>query len=69
VNWGHFDTPLKLKPGIDLTQLPAVNEYGMSLVQTNHKIKSPRIQRLKKEWEQTEKETISVEEPKEVDHE
>jgi len=30
--WGKFDTPLKLKPGIDLSTLEP-NEYGMKLVE------------------------------------
>lgn len=52
VNWKKFDTPLRLKPGIDLTSLP-VNEYGMSLVQVADKIKSPRLQALLDDWHQT----------------
>ena len=50
--WKKFDTKLKLKPGIDLTQLPP-NEYGMELVQVSEQIKSPRIQALLDEWHQT----------------
>jgi hypothetical protein len=30
-NWTRFDTPLRLKPGIDLTKIPP-NEYGFRLV-------------------------------------
>jgi hypothetical protein len=51
-SWKKFDTPLKLKPGIDLTQLPP-NEYGMSLVQVAEKIKSPNIQAILDDWQQT----------------
>jgi hypothetical protein len=32
--WRRFDTPLKLKEGIDLSTLPKVDEYGLRLVQT-----------------------------------
>jgi len=48
--WGGFDTPLRLKPGIDLARLPA-NEYGMSLEQVAPSIKSPRLQALVQKWE------------------
>ncbi len=27
--WLHFDTPLKLKPGLDLSTLPPVDNYGL----------------------------------------
>jgi hypothetical protein len=30
--WKKFDTPFRLKPGIDLSQM-GVNEYGMELVE------------------------------------
>lgn len=43
--WRKFDTPLRLKPGIDLAALPAVDEYGMRLERVAE-IKSPRIQRI-----------------------
>ena len=52
-SWKQFDTPLRLKPGIDLAQLPAVNEYGMSLVQVADEVKSPRLQGLLDDWQQT----------------
>jgi len=29
--WQRFDTPLRLKPGIDLSKLPKVDEYGIRL--------------------------------------
>jgi hypothetical protein len=50
-SWKRFDTPLRLKPGIDLSQLPP-NEYGMSLVQVAEQIKSPRIQGLIDDWQE-----------------
>jgi hypothetical protein len=50
-SWKRFDTPLKLKPGIDLAQLQP-NEYGMSLVQVAEEVKSPRIQGLLDTWQQ-----------------
>jgi hypothetical protein len=28
-SWRYFDTPLKLKPGIDLDAMPKVDEYGL----------------------------------------
>lgn len=30
-NWRGFDTPLKLKPGVDLASLPTQDEYGLEL--------------------------------------
>jgi hypothetical protein len=56
--WTRFDTPLRLKPGIDLTQLQP-NEYSMSLVQVAEQIKSPRIQGILDDWNQTGKEGAS----------
>jgi hypothetical protein len=41
--WRRFDTPLKLKPGINLSELPKTNEYGMQLIQ----IKEPKSERLR----------------------
>jgi hypothetical protein len=29
--WRAFDTPLRLKPGVDLAKLPAVEEFGMRM--------------------------------------
>ena len=43
--WKRFDTPLKLKPGIDLSQMKP-NEYGMKLVQVAPKIKSEELRKL-----------------------
>lgn len=52
-SWKRFDTPLRLKPGIDLAQLAAqgANEYGMSLVQVADEVKSPRLRRLLADWQ------------------
>lgn len=44
INWGIFTTPLKLKPGLDLTKL-SPNEFGMKLTQVKP-IKSPIVQKL-----------------------
>lgn len=44
-NWKRFDTPLKLKPGVDLGSLPETDEYGLEL-RKRREIKSDRIQRL-----------------------
>lgn len=43
--WKRFDTPLRLKPGIDLAALPKVNDYGMTLKQVKP-IKSEALRRL-----------------------
>lgn len=32
-SWRKFDTPLRLKPGIDLAALPPVDDYGIALTQ------------------------------------
>jgi hypothetical protein len=42
--WRKFDTPLKLKPGISLTDM-APNEYGMKLVEVKP-IQSPTLKAL-----------------------
>lgn len=52
-SWKYFDTPLRLKPGIDLAHLPAVDEYGMTLTQVTDEIKSPRLQKMYKEYHET----------------
>lgn len=62
-SWKRFDTPLKLKPGIDLAQLPAVNEYGMELRQVKDTVKSKRIQGLLGDWQETHEEPGEEEEP------
>jgi hypothetical protein len=43
-SWKHFDTPLKLKPGIDLKAIPP-NDYGLKLTQVKE-IKSESLKRL-----------------------
>lgn len=45
INWQKFDTPLKLKPGIDLKALKP-NEYGLKLIQVTPEIKSSRLRKL-----------------------
>lgn len=46
-SWRRFDTPLKLKEGIDRAALAAApNEYGMRLTQVAPEVKSPRLRRL-----------------------
>jgi hypothetical protein len=40
-NWVKYDTPLKLKPGIDLASMKP-NEYGMHLT-TVSEISSPKV--------------------------
>lgn len=44
-SWAAFDTPLRLKPGIDLSKI-VPNEYGLRLTQVAEKIKSPRVRKL-----------------------
>jgi len=51
--WRRFDTPLRLKPGIDLAALPKVNEYGMTLKQVKP-IKSEALRRLVEQEQATE---------------
>jgi hypothetical protein len=55
VNWKKFDTPLRLKPGIDLDALRAqgANEYGMTLTQVAPEIRSPRVRGLLEDWQAT----------------
>jgi hypothetical protein len=48
-SWRKFDTPLKLKPGIDLSKLP-VDEYGMELIQVRPEIKSERLRNMLSGW-------------------
>lgn len=47
-SWKRFDTPLKLKPGIDLAALKP-NEYGMELRELTP-VESPRLKKLVKNW-------------------
>lgn len=42
--WKRFDTPLKLKPGVDLAAIPP-NDYGLKLVAVKE-VKSERLKRL-----------------------
>jgi hypothetical protein len=42
--WRRFDTPLKLKPGIQIEKKP--NEYGMKLIQVAPKVKSEYLRQL-----------------------
>jgi len=43
--WKRFDTPLKLKPGVDLKAMPKADEYGMVLKPTKP-IESDDMKRL-----------------------
>lgn len=51
--WRKFNTPLKLKPGTDLSKLPKVDERGMMLKQVAPQIKSGRIRKMLEDWEET----------------
>lgn len=44
--WRKFDNELKLKPGVDLSTLPAVDEHGMHVVRVAPEIRDPKVQRL-----------------------
>lgn len=48
-SWRGFDTPLIRRDDINWDELPAVDEYGMKLVQVAEKIKSPDIERILRE--------------------
>ena len=43
--WRKFDNELQLKPGLDLSQLPEVDEQGLQLTQVKP-VKSPTFQRF-----------------------
>jgi len=49
-SWKRFDTPLKLKPGVDLSALPPVDEYGMKVTALTE-IRSPALRRAVEEAE------------------
>lgn len=44
VNWRRFDTPLRLRPGVDPSRM-APNEYGLELMQLRP-VRSPELRRL-----------------------
>lgn len=46
--WRNFDTPLKLKAGINLEEMEPINEYGMELIQVKE-IKSKELRKLAKD--------------------
>lgn len=46
--WQKFDTPLIRRPGVDFSALPAVDEYGLSLV-AKGPVKSERLRALLKD--------------------
>lgn len=45
----RFDTPLRLRPDVDLSVLPAVDEYGQKLVATDD-LKSERLRQMVDEY-------------------
>lgn len=49
-NWRAFDTPLRLKPDVDLAALPDVDERGMELTRQRDEIKSERVRALYDEY-------------------
>lgn len=48
VDWAKFDTPLRLKPGVDLAAIAAAgpNEYGKRLVQVADEVKSAELRAM-----------------------
>jgi len=52
--WSGFDTPLKLRPGVDLSKLPAVDERGLTLKQYSAP-KSPRVRQMLRDFEARER--------------
>jgi hypothetical protein len=50
VQWQKFRSPLKLKPGIVLSDLP--NEYGMDLVQVGSEVRSNRLRTIRATFEE-----------------
>jgi hypothetical protein len=46
--WKKFDTPLKLRAGVDLASM-APNEYGLKLRQVKEEVKSPVLRALLEE--------------------
>jgi SAM-dependent methyltransferase len=46
--WRKFDTPLKLKKGVDLSKLEPTSEYGFELEQVKSDVKSEMIRRMLK---------------------
>ena len=49
-SWRRFDTPLKLKPEIDLSALPPVDDHGMRLTQ-RAPVRSEAVRKLLDGWE------------------
>lgn len=48
--WRGFDTPLKLRPGVDLSALPKVDERGMEIVRVKE-IRSAELRQMVEERE------------------
>ncbi len=48
--WAGFDTPLIRRTDVDFDALPAVDEFGLDLVQVAPEIRSPRIQKVVDAW-------------------
>jgi hypothetical protein len=55
-SWRKFDTPLKLKPGVDLSQFKKVDEHGMRIKEVKP-VKSERIKKLVAEYRKDRKES------------
>jgi hypothetical protein len=47
--WRRFDTPLILRDDVDLSKLPAVDEYGVELRQVADAVESPAMRELLEE--------------------
>lgn len=53
IDWKQFDTPLRLRPGVDLAALPLVDEYGMTL-RAVREVRSPTLRALLDTYHQQE---------------
>lgn len=45
VDWARFKTPLELRPEVDLSALPEVDEYGLKLEEVRP-VRSPKLRKL-----------------------
>jgi hypothetical protein len=57
VDWGRFKTPLELRDGVDLRELPRVNEYGLDLREVRP-VESELLRDLIRRFRTREEETI-----------
>lgn len=48
INWKAFETPLRLRPDVDLAALPPIDEYGLVL-RARREVRSPTLRRMLEE--------------------